>query len=97
MSILKRLFPVWEPPRPCGIPRGTTRRAVRGEREFIHARRSRNRCEGESCVGSLTAGAHQRDFEGRRVEGFRRGRSLRDRAPREFRPKARIEDTCPRV
>jgi len=46
--------------RPCGIPLGTTRRASHGVREVIHARRSRNRCKGESCDSLLTAGADQR-------------------------------------
>src|SRR5712692_10522402 len=53
-------------------------------REIPHARRSRNRCEGESYDSLLTAGA-----------GFRRGRSLRDQAPREVKPKARMEDVGP--
>jgi len=51
-------------------PRGGPR--VSG-REVIQARRSRNRCEGESDSGPLTAGAHPRDFEGRRGERLRAG------------------------
>src|SRR6266496_1538003 len=73
MSTRKQLFPVTMPPRPCGVPRGTTRRASGGMREIIPVRRSRNRCEAESYNRSLTAGAHPRDFEGRRVERLRAG------------------------
>ena len=62
-----------KPPRPCGVHRGTTRRASYGRREIIHARRSRNRCKAESCDSLRPVGADQRDFEGRRVERLRAG------------------------
>jgi hypothetical protein len=54
---------------PAG-PRGGPRVSVR---EVIQARRSRNRCKGELCDSLLTAGADQRDFEGRRGERLRAG------------------------
>src|SRR5712692_9097018 len=46
---------------------------LRWREGISHARRSRNRCKGDSCDGPLTAGAHQRDFEGRRGERLRAG------------------------
>jgi hypothetical protein len=74
-------------PGPAAFPCGSTRRALCDGRETVHARRSRNRCKGESGDIFPTAGADPRDFEGPYGEGFRRGRSLRARAPREFKPK----------
>ena len=65
-GLRKRPGPAAFPAGPRGGPR------VSG-REVIQARRSRNRCEGEFCVGPFTADAHPRDFEGRRGERLRAG------------------------
>ncbi len=60
-------------PRPCSVPRGTTRPLSGAGRETVASGRSRNRCKGESYDSSLTAGAHQRDFEGPFGERLRAG------------------------
>jgi len=58
-------------PGPAAFPAGPRGRPCETEGKAAPGGRSRNRCEGESCDGLLTAGAHPRDFEGRRGERLR--------------------------
>jgi hypothetical protein len=60
-------------PGPAAFPAGPRGRPRETKGNAAPGGRSQNRCEGESCHSSLTAGAHQRDFEGPRVERLRAG------------------------
>src|SRR5712691_432799 len=73
MFILRRSLTVSIRPGPAAFPAGPRGRPRESGMEIAPGGRSRNRCEGEPYNSALTAGAHQRDFESRRVERLRAG------------------------
>src|SRR5712691_6338890 len=84
-SLAKVSNGLYKRPGPAAFPAGPRGGPRVSGREIIPARRSRNRCEGESGKSTLTAGAHPRDFEVRRGERLRAGAhseaSVTQRAP----------------